>query len=375
MAHALLSPSSSHRWLHCPPSARLCEEYPDVPSAYAQEGTLAHECCERLLLDHEAGMQWMKDNGINSEMSDCAVGYYNEVMRIMEELSVKTGESVVLEVETRLSFSDWVPESYGTSDAIVVGGSDLWVIDFKYGRGVAVSAENNPQLMLYAAGAFRRFESRYPIKNIHMMIYQPRLDSVTTDSIKTADLLAWCESIKGTANLAYNGRGEFCAGSWCRFCKAKNECRARAELNLEMARQEFKPAKSLSSEELGLILTKIERSGLDAWVADIREEVRRRILSGEEIEGWKLVKGRSSRKFANPDAVIEKLSAFGVPEDRLYERKPKSPAQIEKLLGKKAFAAVMDDDDIQYSEGHATLTVSSDKRPAIRKTSAAEDFT
>lgn len=375
--HALLSPSSAHRWLHCPPSARECEHIEEVPSSYAVEGTLAHECCERLLLDYNSGVSWMKFKDVGSEMYFHALSYYKSVMSLKSELESIYGEPAILDVEVRLNFGEWIPESFGTSDAVIVCSSELWVIDFKYGKGVQVSAVNNPQLRIYAAGALRKYDIEGKIRKVGMMIIQPRLESQTIDIIDSRDLLAWCDSIKRTANLAYSGAGEHCAGEWCRFCKVKNDCRTRAELNLELARRDFAPARSLSDDEIGMILSKVEQSGLMEWLSDLKTEAINRQLAGRKIQGWKLVKSRGVRQFANSQMTFERLAMSGkISMDDMYEKKPKSPAQIEKLLGKAPFKALIREDEILSSTPKPVLASESDNRPSfeIGIKSALEDF-
>lgn len=375
--HALLSPSAAHRWLHCPPSARECEKIPEIPSSYAEEGTLAHECCERLLLNHEEGVSWMASENIVPEMREHAESYYNSVMSLKSGLEKRYGEKAELGVEVRLNFGEWIPESFGTSDAVVVCGSELWVIDFKYGKGIPVSAVDNPQLRIYAAGALRKYDSCGKIRKVSMMIIQPRLESVSTDIMDSRDLIAWCESIRGQANLAYSGAGEHCAGEWCRFCKVKSDCRARAELNLEIARRDFTPVKALSNEEIGMILTRIETSGLFEWISDLKTEALNRQLAGHKIAGWKVVRSRGIRQFADSQRTFERLAMSGkIRMEDMYDKKPKSPAQIEKLLGKKPFAALIHEDEIRTSSGKPALAPESDKRPVFETglSSAAEDF-
>lgn len=232
--HALLSPSSASRWIQCPPSARECEKIPDESSPYSKEGSLAHKCCERLLINHDEGISWMESENISKDMREHAESYYSEVMALKAELEQRYGEPAELGIEVRLAFDEWIPESFGTADAVLACGSELWVIDFKYGKGIPVQAVDNPQLRIYAAGALRKYDTEGKIRNIGLRIIQPRrlLTDRMTERISVSVLLKWMESIRKPANLAYSGAGYFKVGDWCRFCKIKYTCRARAENNM-----------------------------------------------------------------------------------------------------------------------------------------------
>ena len=304
--HALLSASSSDRWIHCPPSARLCETYADKGSDYAAEGTDAHALCEfklRKALGMEA--EDPTDNLIwfNQEMDDCASGYAAFVMELLATAKETCADPVVL-IEQRVDFSRWVEEGFGTSDAILIADGTMHVIDYKHGLGVLVSAEDNPQMKCYALGALELFDSIYDIDTVAMTIYQPRRQNISTFQVSKEELYRWADEVlKPTADLAFAGDGNFLCGEWCGFCKAKNECRARAEANLELARYEFKQPPLLTDEDIEDILSRVD--GLVAWASDIKEYARRQAINGKEWKGWKLVEGRSNRRYTN-EAAIEK---------------------------------------------------------------------
>ena len=241
--HAVLSASSSERWLHCPPSARLCESYEDKGSDYAAEGTDAHELCEyklRKALGMEAQDPTENLTWFNEEMADCANGYAAYVLEQVEAAKQTCADPVVL-IEQRVDFSRWVESGYGTADCIIIADGTLQIIDYKHGLGVLVSAEENPQMQCYALGALELFDDIYDIDSVRMTIYQPRRDNVSTYEISKDELYRWADEVlKPTADLAFAGDGNFLCGEWCGFCKAKHDCRARADANMELARYDFK---------------------------------------------------------------------------------------------------------------------------------------
>ena len=256
--HALLSASSSDRWLHCPPSARLCETYEDKGSDYAAEGTDAHALCEyklRKALDLEAVDPTENLTWFNQEMDDCASGYAAFIMELLAEARKGCADPVVL-IEQRVDFSRWVEQGFGTSDAILIADGTMHVIDYKHGLGVLVSAEDNPQMKCYALGALELFDAIYDIDTVSMTIYQPRRQNISTSQISKEELYRWADEVlKPTADLAFAGDGNFLCGEWCGFCKAKNECRARADANLELARYDFKLPPLLTDEDIEDILS------------------------------------------------------------------------------------------------------------------------
>ena len=370
--HAALSASSSHRWMNCPPSVRLTEHIADSGSIYAAEGSEAHALCEyklrRLLgmdaenpLDCPGGLQYY-----DSTMEDAANGYVAFVMELLEEIRKTCSDPIVM-VEQRLNFSRWVKDGFGTGDAVIVADGILQIVDFKYGTGVPVSAEDNSQMRLYALGALDMFGELYDVDTVKMTIYQPRLSNISTDSVSKDDLLDWAEStLRPVAELAYKGEGEMNAGSWCRFCKLRTTCRKRAEANLALAQHDFKLPPTLSDEEIAIILDQLD--DLTSWAADIREYALTAALSGTHFDGWKLVEGRANRRYTNEEAVAQ--AEIGSGHDP-YERKLLGITAMEKLLGKKQFATLLAD-LVERPQGKPTLVPASDKRPEM--TNAKNDF-
>ena len=330
--HAVLSASSSHRWLACPPSALLCAKEKDKPSEFALQGTDAHTLCEHRL--KTALGQQSKDpvedlTFFDEEMADCTDMYAQYVMEQLSVAKERCGDPIVL-IEQHLDFSQWVPEGFGTGDCVIVADETLTVIDFKYGVGILVDAENNPQMMCYALGALSIFDGIYDIKEITMTIFQPRREHVSTFTISKEALLSWAEeTLAPTAELASKGEGEYKAGSHCQFCKVKATCRKRAEYNLELARYDFEMPANLEDDEIEVILAKADE--LVSWVGDIKEYALRQAVSGKEWKDWKLVEGRSNRKYVNDKAVAEKIESAGYDP---YEKKVIGITAMTKMLGK-----------------------------------------
>lgn len=305
-AHAILSTSSSDRWLHCPPSARLCETYEDKGSDYAAEGPDAHALGEYKLKaalglpaeDPTESLTWYSE-----EMDDCTSGYTEYVLEQIEAAKETCTDPVVL-IEQRVDFSRWVEQGFGTADCIIIADGTLRVIDYKHGLGVLVSAEANPQMQCCALGALKLFDDIYDIDTVSMTIYQPRRQNVSTFEISKDDLYCWADEVlKPTAELAFAGDGNFLCGEWCGFCKAKNECRTRAEVNLRLTQHEFKLPPLLTDTEIEAILDKVDE--LVSWASDIKEYALQQALSGKEWTGFKLVEGRCNRRYSNEDAVID----------------------------------------------------------------------
>ena len=367
--HAVLSASSSDRWLHCPPSARLCESYEDKGSNYAAEGTDAHALCEyklRKALGLEAGDPTENLTWYNEEMDDCANGYAAYVLEQVEAAKQVCADPVVL-IEQRVDFSRWVEDGFGTADALIIADGTLKICDYKHGLGVLVRAEENPQLMCYALGALELFDKIYDIDTISMTIYQPRRDNVSTYELSKEDLYHWADEVlKPTAELAFAGDGNFLCGEWCGFCKAKYDCRARAEANLELARYEFKQPPLLTDEDIENILAKVDE--LVSWASDIKEYALRQAISGKEWPGWKLVEGRSNRKYVNDAVVAGVVEHAGYDP---YERKVLGVTAMQKLLGKSRFDELLSP-YIEKPQGKPALVPESDKRPAM--STAATDF-
>lgn len=377
--HAKLSASSAHRWLHCTPAAELESQYPDKESVYTIEGSIAHELAALKLQKYFSPMSARTYNsrkkkiekleGYTEEMDACTDTYLEYIKSIVVSLS----STPYAAIEQRVSYDQYVPDGFGTADSILIHGDTLWITDYKHGKGVPVEAEHNEQLQLYALGAIQSYAFLYTIKHIVLSIIQPRTSTLTpnTWTIEADKLLDWGENfVKSRAALAYNGKGEFNPGEkTCRFCKAKAVCRARAEKNLELARNEFAPPRTLSYEEIGGILTQAQ--DLKAWVSDLEEYALDKALSGQHITGWKLVEGRSTRRFFDADAAFDKLIAAGVDRELLYVRKPITLAETEKLIGKKRFSELLAT-DVEKPRGKPTLVPETDSR--VPYTTAKDDF-
>ena len=367
--HAVLSASSSERWLNCPPSARLCENYEDKGSDYAAEGTDAHTLCEMLLKqalgipteDTIENLTWY-----NSEMEDCAEAYAAYVVELLESAKQTCSDPVVC-IEQKVDFSRWVQDGFGTADCIVIADGVMNIVDYKHGKGVEVSAERNPQMMLYALGALEIFDGIYDIDTVRMTIYQPRKSNISIFEMPKDELLKWAETeLTPKAQLAYEGQGEFHCGEWCRFCKAKAECRERAEANLALARYDFEPPALLNDEEIADILGKVD--ALTAWATDVKEYALQQAVSGKDWPGWKLVEGRSNRKYTSDTAVTAAVESIGLDP---YERKILGITAMQKLLGKSRFEELLSP-YIEKPQGKPALVPESDKRPAMN--TAKNDF-
>ena len=367
--HAILSASSSDRWLHCPPSARLCESYDDKGSDYAAEGTDAHALCEyklRQALGMEATDPTENLTWFNEEMSDCATGYAAYVLEQVEAAKQSCADPVVL-IEQRVDFSRWVESGFGTADCILIADGTLQIIDYKHGLGVLVSAEENPQMQCYALGALELFDAIYDIDSVRMTIYQPRRENVSSYELSKDELYRWADDVlKPTADLAFAGDGNFLCGEWCGFCKAKHDCRARADANMELARYDFKLPPLLTDEEVEEILARAD--DLVSWAADIKEYALQQAISGKEWHGWKLVEGRSNRRYTNETAVAGAVTDAGFDP---YEHKVLGVTAMQKLLGKSRFDEILAA-YIEKPQGKPTLVPESDKRPAIN--TAKNDF-
>lgn len=368
-AHAILSASSSHRWLNCPPSARLCETYEDKGSNYAAEGTDAHSLCEYKLrkalgmgaVDPSEHLTWY-----NEEMEDCANGYATYIMELVESAKETCADPVVL-IEQRVDFSRWVEQGFGTSDAVIIADGTLRVIDYKHGLGVLVGADNNPQMMCYALGALELFDAIYDIDSVAMTVYQPRRQNVSTFEMSKDDLYRWAEEVlKPTAELAFAGDGNFLCGEWCGFCKAKHECRARAEANLLLAQYDFKLPPLLEDSEIEVILSRADQ--LVSWVNDIKEYALQQAISGKDWTGFKLVEGRSNHRYTDEAAVTQVVTNAGFDP---YERKLLGITAMQKLLGKSRFEELLSA-YIEKPQGKPTLVPESDKRPVMNN--AKTDF-
>jgi len=376
--HALLSASGAERWMNCTPSARLEEQFPDTKSDYAAEGSLAHAIAELKLRKHflepmgprafnNRLKKFQEDPSYAPEMLKHTDDYLDYIKSIAHSFPGKP----YIGIEVKLDFSCFVPEGFGTADCIIIYSNDLHIIDFKYGQGVPVSAEISPQIRLYALGAIENYSMFYDIQTIHMHIFQPRRDDASSEAVMSKDdLINWGEFIvKPLAQKAFKGEGEYNPGEWCRFCRAKAQCRARSNTMtaLEAFGNVLPPL--LTDEEVGGILTRAQT--LKAWVSDLEEYALSTLLAGGEIPGWKAVEGRSVRQFDDIDKAFDILKANGIDEAVLYERKPITLTAVEKLLGKKQFAELLSGHVIK-PPGKPTLAPESDKREAITNMPKAE---
>lgn len=394
--HAILSPSAAHRWLHCTPAPRVEAEFPETTSEYAEEGRLAHSVCE---LAAKKKFTVMNNRTYNSrlkklkadpkwddEMLSTAATYVEH----LTEHAMRFEHAPYVALEVQVDITDYAPEAFGTCDCVMIGGDELIITDYKHGKGVPVSAQDNPQMLLYALGALKLYRPIYGdmIRRVSTYIDQPRLGSYDGASMTVEELLAWGESIKPKAAAAFMGTGEFAPGEWCRFCRAKAKCRARANQNTaledfkdciplgrsipmqaEYDATGFKPSNCLTDEEIGALLVRAE--GLVAWYNDLKEYTLAACLNGKTIPGWKAVEGRSTRAWTDQDAALEALMAGGVEEAIIYDRVPKTLAQLEKVIGKQRFGELVGG-MITKSPGKPTLAAESDKRPAYN--GAAADF-
>lgn len=368
--HALLSASSSHRWLNCPPSARLCEGYDDKSSNFAAEGSDAHSLCEyklRKALGMEAKDPTEDLTWYDAEMEEAADGYAAFVMELVAEAKKTCSDPVVL-IEQRLDYSKYVQSGFGTGDCVLISDGTLHIVDFKYGRGVLVEAEDNPQMKLYALGALEIFDCLYDIETVSMTIYQPRRANVSTFTLTRQELLDWAETVLvPTAELAFAGQGEYHCGEWCLFCKAKADCRERARANMELARYDFRQPPLLTDEEVEEILGKLD--SLMDWASDIKDYALQAAISGKHWSGYKLVEGRANRRYTDENAVVAAVKAAGY--DPYDEPKLLGVTAMTTLLGRKQFNDILGG-LITKPQGKPTLVPESDKRPAM--TTILDDF-
>lgn len=369
--HAKLSASSAHRWMNCNPSANLEREFADRSSEAAAEGSAAHALCEHKL---RKALKMRSTRPVSKydtdEMEMYTDSYVEFVLEQIEVAKQHCTDPFVL-IEQRLDFSCYVPDGFGTGDCLIVADKLLHIIDFKYGLGVLVDAEENPQMMLYALGALRLFDALYDIDTISMSIFQPRRENVSTWTITVAELEEWAEKrLRPKAELAFKGEGEFNPGPWCTFCKAAVKCRARAEEKLALARYEFAKPPLLTDEEIEDILSRLD--DLTKWANEIAAYAQDAAINhGKQWTGFKLVEGRSIRKYTDETAVVIAATAAGYRD--IFKKSLIPITEMEKLMGKKTFAEVLGGLVIK-PQGKPTLVPASDKRPAIH-TGANHDFT
>ena len=369
--HAVLSASSSHRWLNCNPSARLEQEFEDHETQAAAEGTAAHALAEHKL---RKALKMRSRKPVSKydsdEMDAYTDGYVEFVLEALEEAKQLCSDPKVL-IEQKLDFSCYVPDGFGTGDCLIVADRLLHIIDLKYGQGVLVNAMENPQMMLYALGALRIFDCLYNITEVSMTIYQPRRENVSTWTVSVEELNDWAEqTLKPKAELAFKGEGEYSPGAWCQFCKAAVKCRARAEAKLQLAKYEFAKPPLLTDAEIGDILGKLD--DLTKWANEIIAYAQESAVShGKQWPGYKLVESRTNRKYTDEDAVIEAARSAGYTD--IFKKSLIPITEMEKLMGKKTFDEVLGSLVIK-PQGKPTLVPASDKRPAITTTGAKQDF-
>ena len=379
--HSILSASGAARWTACTPSAQLESQFEEEQSSYAAEGTFAHAMAE-LILRYNNGelskktfstrFNKMKTQEFYSqELQDYVEDYVRTVWEIVNETRAVCPDALVL-FEQRLDFSEYVPEGFGTGDVVIVADDLVNIIDLKYGKGVGVSAEGNPQLRLYGIGAYLEHSMLYDIQKVRMTIIQPRLENISSEELPAEELLSWAENeIKPKAQLAIAGEGEFKVGDHCRFCKARKTCRARAEYNLELVKLEFQDPELLSDEEIGEVLARADE--LTRWATDVTGYALEQALKGTRFPGWKLVEGTSRRKYSNPDSIAEVLFNAGFSKDDIFK-----PAELigitdmTKLLGKTRFDQLLSTLVIKPA-GKPVLVSESDKRPELSAAASAQD--
>lgn len=367
--HAYLSPSSAKRWMACTPSVKLEEKMPpEESSIYAQEGTLAHDIAEQKLT------KWAnkKRNKIicnDKDMDEYTDQYRDYVIELYNTVKKKCKDPVLL-IEQKLELSDWTIDGFGTGDAIIIGDDTLHIIDLKYGKGVPVSAIENPQIRLYALGAIREYEALYDFDKVCMHIFQPRLNNISTDTLTIQDLIEWgSKEARPKAELAYGGKGEYVPGEHCAFCRAKAVCKARADHIMKLQEFGFMDADLLSNDEISKILAVVD--DLTKWASDVKGYALDQMLSGAHIDGFKVVEGRSVRKITDENLLVQNMKEKGFDETLLYERKLLTLTALEKLTGKKDFA-IISAGCIEKPAGAPTIAPVSDKRPEF--SSGADDF-
>ena len=369
--HAVLSASGSHRWLNCTPSARLELEFENTGSEAAREGTAAHALCEHKLKRalHMRSRRPVSDYD-SDEMEECTDAYVDFVMEQYEAAKQVCEDPVIL-IEQRLDFSCYVPDGFGTGDCLIISDDRLHIIDFKYGMGVLVEAEDNPQMKLYALGALAVYDALYDIREVSMTIFQPRRENVSTWTVSVEDLKAWAENeLKPRAKAAYDGEGEYLPGEWCTFCRAAVRCRARAEEKLKLAQTEFRMPPLLTDAEIEEILAVLP--DLTKWANEITAYALDAALNhGKEWNGFKVVEGRSVRKYRDEAAVAEAAKEAGYKD--IYRQSLIPLTEMQRLMGKDKFEEILGG-LITKAPGRPTLVPKSDKRPAMNVSNAINEF-
>ena len=377
-AHALLSPSAAHRWINCTAAPRLEADVEDKGSEFAAEGTLAHAYCAQKLKaflglpteDEAKEIAELNDRYHTGEMDEYTDTYKTIVLEKYNAARAKTKDALLL-IETRLDFSEYVPDAFGTADAIIIADGTMEVIDFKYGKGVKVSAEDNPQMKIYALGAYEKFSFEYKIDRVRMTIIQPRIENFSEWELSVSELMEWTDSVlTPKAQQAYKGDGPQVPGDWCQFCKVKSNCRALTNQCISVAANHPDP-KLISANELATDVLPILAT-VKTWLAGVEDYALQQALSGVQLAGWKVVEGRSVRKITDQDGAALALNKAGYKTTEIYKpQELRTITDLEKLTGKKQFAAICGD-FIEKPQGKPTLAPESDKRPAIDP--LADDF-
>ena len=377
-AHTLLSPSAAHRWINCTAAPRLEADVEDKGSEFAAEGTLAHAYCAQKLkaflgmpTEGEAKeIAELNDRYHTGEMDEYTDTYKTIVLEKFNAARAKTKDALLL-IETRLDFSEYVPDAFGTADAIIIADGTMEVIDFKYGKGVKVSAVDNPQMKIYALGAYEKFSFEYKIDRVRMTIIQPRIENFSEWELSVSELMEWTDSVlTPKAQQAYKGDGPQVPGDWCQFCKVKSNCRALTNQCISVATNHPDP-KLISADELATDVLPILAT-VKTWLAGVEDYALQQALSGVQLPGWKVVEGRSVRKITDQDGAALALNKAGYKTTEIYKpQELRTITDLEKLTGKKQFAVICGE-YIEKPQGKPTLAPESDKRPAIDP--LADDF-
>lgn len=369
--HALLSASSSHRWLNCPRSVTFIESTEDKQSEFALEGSEAHLLCEfrlRQALGIDAENPIPRLTQYSNEMEDYANEYVSYILELIEEVS-KTCKDPVYLIEQRVDYSRFVEDGFGTADFILISDGSIWIVDFKYGRGIKVEAKENSQMMIYALGALELFDLIYDIENVNMTIFQPRIGNISTSSMTKTALYDWAENVLiPTAQLALEGNGEFKAGSWCQFCKLKTTCRKRMEENMKLAKLDFTEPPLLTDDEIEEVLIRIDE--LVLWADSVKDYALKEALKGKIWSQFKLVEGKSNRKFTDETKIAEVVHQAGFDP---FEKRLLGITDMQKLLGKSKFEELLSPYIIK-PQGKPTLVPLSDKREPLKIMTIQEEF-
>lgn len=369
--HAILSPSSAHRWMACTPSARLEQQFENQSSEASRQGTAAHALGEHKI---RKALKQRSTRPVSEydddEMEELTDSYRDFVMETYLTEQAEHPETQIF-LEVPLDLSEYIPDGHGTSDAVIVSDHCLRVIDLKYGKGVQVDVRNNPQLMIYALGAYEAYGFLFDFDRVSMTIFQPRCNNIDTWKISLDELLEWAgNTLVPAAKTAFAGEGEYCCGEWCRFCRAANHCRKRMEAQMELARSDFARPPLISDEEIEDLLPKLD--DLIKWAGDLQDyALACAVKNGKRWKGYKLVHGKSNRKYRDEALVAAAAKEAGYTD--IYRKSLITLTEMEKLMGKKTFSEVLGPLVIK-PEGKLTLVPESDKREAVTANSAKEDF-